>query len=100
MSLLGWFQPDIKVELTTDDSLVDIVQQGFDAGVRLSCIVEKDMISVRIASEIMCSNARKDMANPAILRSAIINVLFFVIPAANLSTGNLQKEQIASEISF
>ena len=40
--------PDIKVELTTDDSLVDIVQQGFDAGVRLSCIVEKDMISVAI----------------------------------------------------
>ena len=40
--------PDIKVELTTDDSLVDIVQQGFDAGVRLSGIVEKDMISVAI----------------------------------------------------
>ncbi len=44
MSLLVGFTreyPDIKVELTTDDSLVDIVQQGFDAGVRLSCIVEK-----------------------------------------------------------
>ena len=40
--------PDIKVELTTDDTLVDIVQQGFDAGVRLSGIVEKDMISVAI----------------------------------------------------
>ncbi|EOJ9357593.1 LysR substrate-binding domain-containing protein, partial [Shigella flexneri] len=40
--------PDIKVELTTDDSLIDIVQQGFDAGVRLSGIVEKDMISVAI----------------------------------------------------
>ncbi|TMQ79039.1 LysR family transcriptional regulator, partial [Escherichia coli] len=38
--------PYIKVELTTDDSLVDIVQQGFDAGVRLLGIVEKDMISV------------------------------------------------------
>lgn len=51
MSLLVGFTreyPDIKVELTTDDSLVDIVQQGFDAGVRLSCIVEKDMISVAI----------------------------------------------------
>lgn len=51
MSLLVGFTreyPDIKVELTTDDSLVDIVQQGFDTGVRLSCIVEKDMISVAI----------------------------------------------------
>ena len=51
MSLLVGFTreyPDIKVELTTDDSLVDIVQQGFDAGVRLSGIVEKDMISVAI----------------------------------------------------
>lgn len=36
------------IQLTTDDSLVDIVQQGFDAGVRLSGIVEKDMISVAI----------------------------------------------------
>lgn len=53
--------PDIKVELTTDDSLVDIVQQGFDAGVRLSGIVEKryDQRGDRPASEIMCSsNAR------------------------------------------
>ncbi len=52
--------PDIKVELTTDDSLVDIVQQGFDAGVRLSGIVEKyDQRGDWPTSEIMCSsNAR------------------------------------------
>lgn len=33
--------PDIKVEITTDDRLVDIVKDGFDAGVRLKATVEK-----------------------------------------------------------
>ena len=111
MSLLVGFTreyPDIKVELTTDDSLVDIVQQGFDAGVRLSCIVEKDMISVAIAPPVkLCVAATPEyfanMANPAILMIClIINVLFFVIPAANLSTGNLQRswKLLSQEISF
>ncbi|UGS41194.1 LysR family transcriptional regulator [Pseudocitrobacter corydidari] len=40
--------PDIKIEVTADDTLVDIVKQGFDAGIRLSSIVEKDMIAVPI----------------------------------------------------
>ncbi len=41
--------------------------------------------------------------NPAILMIClIINVLFFVIPAANLSTGNLQRswKLLSQEISF
>lgn len=33
--------PDIKVEITTDDKLADIVGEAFDAGVRPSAIVEK-----------------------------------------------------------
>lgn len=40
--------PDIKVEITSDDLLTDIVQQEFDAGVRLRAIIEKDMIAVPI----------------------------------------------------
>lgn len=43
------------------------------------------------------------LANPAILMIClIINVLFFVIPAANLSTGNLQRswKLLSQEISF
>jgi DNA-binding transcriptional LysR family regulator len=40
--------PDIKVEITTEDKLVDIVQHEFDAGIRLSTTLEKDMIAVPI----------------------------------------------------
>lgn len=40
--------PDIRVEITTDDTLADIVRQEFDAGIRLSAIVEKDMIALPI----------------------------------------------------
>jgi DNA-binding transcriptional LysR family regulator len=44
--------PDIKVEITTDDKLVDIVKQNFDAGIRLSTALENDMIAVPIGPKI------------------------------------------------
>lgn len=40
--------PDIKLELSRDNGLRNIVEDGFDAGVRLGESVEKDMIAVRI----------------------------------------------------
>jgi DNA-binding transcriptional LysR family regulator len=40
--------PDIKVELTIDTSLVDIVAERYDAGVRLGEQLAKDMIAVPI----------------------------------------------------
>ena len=40
--------PAITVEVATDDGLTDIVAAGFDAGIRLSESVEKDMIAIRI----------------------------------------------------
>ena len=40
--------PEIKVEIASEDRLVDIVQQEYDAGIRLSATVEKDMIAVPI----------------------------------------------------
>jgi len=43
--------PDIKVELTVDYGLTDIVAQRFDAGVRLGEQVAKDMIAVRIGPD-------------------------------------------------
>lgn len=43
--------PDIKVEINTDYRLVDIVEQRFDAGVRLGDQVAKDMIAVRIGPD-------------------------------------------------
>jgi len=44
--------PDIKVEISTDQRLTNIVEQRFDAGVRFGEQVEKDMIAVRIGPDI------------------------------------------------
>jgi DNA-binding transcriptional LysR family regulator len=44
--------PDIKVELSIDQGLVDIVAERFDAGVRLGEQVGKDMIAVRVGPDI------------------------------------------------
>jgi DNA-binding transcriptional LysR family regulator len=43
--------PDIKVEITNDYSLTDIVAERYDAGVRLGEQVAKDMIAVRIGPD-------------------------------------------------
>jgi len=43
--------PDIKVELTIDYGLTDIVAERYDAGVRLGEQVARDMIAVRIGPD-------------------------------------------------
>lgn len=43
--------PDITLELSLDNGLRNIVEDGFDAGVRLGENVEKDMIAVRIGPD-------------------------------------------------
>jgi DNA-binding transcriptional LysR family regulator len=43
--------PEIKVELSRDNGLRNIVEGGFDAGVRLGESVEKDMVAVRIGPD-------------------------------------------------
>lgn len=43
--------PDIKVEITVDSALTDIVAQRYDAGVRSGEQVAKDMIAVRIGPD-------------------------------------------------
>ena len=43
--------PDIKLELSVDSGFRNIVEDGFDAGVRLGESVEKDMIAVRIGPD-------------------------------------------------
>lgn len=44
--------PDIKVEISVDDSLADLVEGRFDAGVRLGERLGKDMIAVPIGPEL------------------------------------------------
>jgi DNA-binding transcriptional LysR family regulator len=43
--------PDIKVEITVDYGLTDVVAERYDAGVRLGEQVAKDMVAVRIAPD-------------------------------------------------
>jgi DNA-binding transcriptional LysR family regulator len=43
--------PDIRVEIVVDYGMTDIVAQRFDAGVRLGDQVEKDMVAVRISTD-------------------------------------------------
>ena len=44
--------PDIKIELSLDQGLADLVQGRFDAGVRLGEQVARDMVAVRIGPDI------------------------------------------------
>lgn len=40
--------PDITVELYFEDQQSDVVEQGFDAGIRLSDILAKDMVALKL----------------------------------------------------
>jgi DNA-binding transcriptional LysR family regulator len=40
--------PRIEVEVTLEDRFVDIVAEGYDAGVRLTEAIERDMVQVRL----------------------------------------------------
>ncbi|RKE86544.1 LysR family transcriptional regulator [Rhizobium sp. AG855] len=41
--------PDIELEIVTDDRFEDIVEKGFDAGLRLGEHLEADMVAVRVS---------------------------------------------------
>lgn len=44
--------PDVQIELSNDEGYVDIVERGFDAGVRLGESVQKDMVAVPLGGPI------------------------------------------------
>jgi DNA-binding transcriptional LysR family regulator len=53
--LIGPFHdayPDIVLDLAVDDELVDVVARGYDAGVRLGEMVEKDMVTVKLSGDL------------------------------------------------
>lgn len=45
---LAGLYPDLTVEVTTEDALIDIVAQGYDAGIRLGEMIAEDMVAVRL----------------------------------------------------
>lgn len=57
--------PDIALDLVIDDSLTDIVAEGFDAGIRQGSLVQRDMNSVRLTADLRMAV----VASPAYLAS-------------------------------
>jgi DNA-binding transcriptional LysR family regulator len=43
--------PEVLLDVTTDDSRMDIVAGGFDAGIHFGEYIEKDMIAVRVSPD-------------------------------------------------
>ena len=48
LAKLAWQHPKLTVEIFANEALIDIVAQGFDAGIRLGEAVQQDMIAVRL----------------------------------------------------
>ncbi|MGH8417947.1 MAG: LysR family transcriptional regulator [Pseudomonas sp.] len=43
--------PGLKLEIVATDTLVDIVEEGFDAGIRFGEVLSQDMVAVRLKSK-------------------------------------------------
>jgi DNA-binding transcriptional LysR family regulator len=48
LARLAWQHPKLTVEVHSNDAFVDIVAQGFDAGIRLGEAIQQDMIATRL----------------------------------------------------
>ena len=44
--------PDVTLEIAAENGFVDIVKQGFDAGIRLGESLDRDMIAVRVTPDL------------------------------------------------
>lgn len=47
--------PEVTIDLSLDDAAVDLIGQGYDAGIRLGQSVEQDMVAVRLTGELRWS---------------------------------------------
>ena len=44
--------PDVVLDITTDDSHVDLVAAGYDAGIQFGDYIAQDMIAVRVSPDV------------------------------------------------
>jgi DNA-binding transcriptional LysR family regulator len=44
--------PDIKVDVSSDDKFVDVIAEGFDAGIRYGGTVPEDMVAARLSPDL------------------------------------------------
>jgi DNA-binding transcriptional LysR family regulator len=47
--------PDVSVDLSLDDGVIDLVAEGYDAGIRLGQSIAQDMVAVRLSREMSWS---------------------------------------------
>lgn len=65
--LLGAFAeelPDVVLDIVLDDETVDVVGEGYDLALRIGEVIERDMIAVRLGSELR----QIAVASPAYIR--------------------------------
>jgi DNA-binding transcriptional LysR family regulator len=43
--------PDVVLDIVTDESRVDLVADGFDAGIHLGEFIERDMVAIRVSQD-------------------------------------------------
>ena len=44
--------PNVVLDLTLDDMVVDLVADGYDAGIRIGEVIERDMVAIRLGPEL------------------------------------------------
>ena len=52
LGLFARTYPDVTLEITTDDSRVDLVAEGFDAAIHFGEFIAQDMVAVRVSPDI------------------------------------------------
>lgn len=97
--------PDIKLEISVDLNLVDIVADRFDAGIRLGDRVDRDMIAVRISDPVR----RRLVAAPAYLAQHLApetphdllrhNAIRFRLPGGDFIPWRFQENGKGFEVS-
>ncbi|MDO8404676.1 MULTISPECIES: LysR family transcriptional regulator [unclassified Pseudomonas] len=55
MPLFRQAYPQVGLDISLDDATVDLMESGFDAGIRLGESIEKDMIAVRLTPDLQWS---------------------------------------------
>jgi DNA-binding transcriptional LysR family regulator len=97
--------PDVKVEIVSDAAIVDIVERGFDAGVRFGKQVEEDMIAVPLGPPLRYAivaspDYLRRRGNPRtphdLVRHDCIRRRF---PGGTLATWNFEKAGEALEVT-
>lgn len=90
--------PDVKVEIVSDAALIDIVERGFDAGVRFGRQLAQDMIATPLGPPlryaIVCSPAYRDARGTPLSPQDLIShdCIRRRFPGGSLATWEFEKD--------